>query len=150
MVDDLLAAEASRGKPRPLPPIATEMGCRTWAQVLLSSAKGHLKADHRMDRNHLAHSAGDAINAVLAAVGYNFRLADVGAPRPGLSLRRGSDPTTTLIGTHRRDAAFSATSRQRRRRNRRAWRPAKALGDTVSESAARALTNSLPGGLQSR
>ena len=27
-----------------------------------------------MGRNHLAHSAGDAINAVLAAVGYNFRL----------------------------------------------------------------------------
>ena len=27
-----------------------------------------------MGRNHLAHSSGDAINAVLAAVGYNFRL----------------------------------------------------------------------------
>jgi hypothetical protein len=25
-------------------------------------------------RNYLTHSAGDAINAVLAAVGYNFRL----------------------------------------------------------------------------
>jgi IS5 family transposase len=35
---------------------------------------GHLKGEHRMGRNHLAHSAGDAINAVLAAVGYNFRL----------------------------------------------------------------------------
>jgi transposase, IS5 family len=35
---------------------------------------GHLKAEHRMGRNHLAHSTGDAINAVLAAVGYNFRL----------------------------------------------------------------------------
>jgi IS5 family transposase len=35
---------------------------------------GHLKNEHRMSRNHLAHSAGDAINAVLAAVGYNFRL----------------------------------------------------------------------------
>ena len=35
---------------------------------------GHLKAEHRMGRNHLAHRAGDAINAVLAAVGYNFRL----------------------------------------------------------------------------
>ena len=35
---------------------------------------GHLKAEHRMDRNHLAGSAGDAINAVLAAAGYNFRL----------------------------------------------------------------------------
>ena len=35
---------------------------------------GHLKSEHRMGRNHLAHGAGDAINAVLAAVGYNFRL----------------------------------------------------------------------------
>jgi len=35
---------------------------------------GHLKAEHRMGRNYLGHSAGDAINAVLPAVGYNFRL----------------------------------------------------------------------------
>ena len=35
---------------------------------------GHLKSEHRMGRNHLAHGTGDAINAVLAAVGYNFRL----------------------------------------------------------------------------
>jgi transposase, IS5 family len=35
---------------------------------------GHLKAEHRMGRNHLAHRAGDAINAVLAAAGYNFHL----------------------------------------------------------------------------
>ena len=34
---------------------------------------GHLKADHRMGRNFLAHAEGDAINAVLAAAGYNFR-----------------------------------------------------------------------------
>jgi IS5 family transposase len=34
---------------------------------------GHLKSEHRMGRNHLAHAAGDATNAVLAAVGYNFR-----------------------------------------------------------------------------
>src|SRR5580704_8021833 len=34
---------------------------------------GHLKDDHRMGRNYLAHSTGDAINAMLAAVGYNFR-----------------------------------------------------------------------------
>jgi transposase, IS5 family len=34
---------------------------------------GHLKENHRMGRNHLAHASGDAINAVLAAVGYNFR-----------------------------------------------------------------------------
>jgi IS5 family transposase len=34
---------------------------------------GHLKEDHRMGRNYLAHASGDAINAVLAAAGYNFR-----------------------------------------------------------------------------
>ena len=34
---------------------------------------GHGKQDHRMGRNHLAHAAGDATNAVLAAAGYNFR-----------------------------------------------------------------------------
>lgn len=34
---------------------------------------GHLKDDHRMGRNYLAHSIGDATNAVLAAPGYNFR-----------------------------------------------------------------------------
>ena len=35
---------------------------------------GHLKDGHRMGRNPLAHTTGDAINAVMAAVGYNFRL----------------------------------------------------------------------------
>jgi IS5 family transposase len=35
---------------------------------------GHLKGEHRMGRNHLVRSQGDAINAVLAAAGYNFRL----------------------------------------------------------------------------
>jgi transposase, IS5 family len=34
---------------------------------------GHLKAEHRMDRNYLWYRRGDAANAVLAAVGYNFR-----------------------------------------------------------------------------
>ena len=35
---------------------------------------GHLKEEHRMDRNHLAHASGDAVNAILAAAGYNFSL----------------------------------------------------------------------------
>jgi transposase, IS5 family len=35
---------------------------------------GHAKNEHRMDRNYLAHRSGDANNAVLAAVGYNFSL----------------------------------------------------------------------------
>ena len=34
---------------------------------------GHAKSEHRMGRNHLVGQAGDAINAVLAAAGYNFR-----------------------------------------------------------------------------
>ncbi len=34
---------------------------------------GHAKSEHRMGRNYLAGQAGDAINAVLAAAGYNFR-----------------------------------------------------------------------------
>ncbi len=34
---------------------------------------GHLKQEHRMDRNYLKAREGDRINAVLAAAGYNFR-----------------------------------------------------------------------------
>jgi transposase, IS5 family len=34
---------------------------------------GHLKGEPRIGRNHLAHF-GDAINAMLAAAGYNFSL----------------------------------------------------------------------------
>jgi IS5 family transposase len=34
---------------------------------------GHVKAEHRMDRNHLKGRQGDRINAVLAA-GFNFSL----------------------------------------------------------------------------
>ena len=34
---------------------------------------GHAKADHRMGRNFLKGTHGDAANAVLAAAGYNFR-----------------------------------------------------------------------------
>ncbi|MGY4403872.1 hypothetical protein ACVIYL_004675 [Bradyrhizobium sp. USDA 3315] len=33
---------------------------------------GHVKAEHRMDRNYLKGRLGDRINAVLAAAGYNF------------------------------------------------------------------------------
>src|SRR5262249_44607669 len=34
----------------------------------------HLKAEHRVGRNYLVHHAGDAVNAMLAAAGYNFHL----------------------------------------------------------------------------
>ena len=33
---------------------------------------GHLKRDHRMDRNRLKGKAGDCINAILSAAGMNF------------------------------------------------------------------------------
>ena len=57
-------------KRRMTPKIKREMRRRSAVEPVI----GHLKAEHRMDRNHLAHRAGDAANAVLAAVGYNFRL----------------------------------------------------------------------------
>jgi hypothetical protein len=44
---------------------ATTIGCRP--------VIGHVKAEHRMGRNHLAGRAGDAANPILVAVGYNFR-----------------------------------------------------------------------------
>ena len=34
---------------------------------------GHLKSDNRLDRNYLTGRAGDRINAVLSAAGYNLR-----------------------------------------------------------------------------
>ena len=56
-------------KRRMTPEIKRRMRRRSAVEPVI----GHLKAEHRMGRNHLAHSAGDAINAVLAAAGYNFR-----------------------------------------------------------------------------
>jgi len=35
---------------------------------------GHVKAEHRMDRNYLKGQHGDRINAILAAAGFNFHL----------------------------------------------------------------------------
>lgn len=35
---------------------------------------GHVKHEHRLDRNYLLGVLGDKMNALLAAVGYNFRL----------------------------------------------------------------------------
>ena len=52
------------------PKIKREMRRRSAVEPVI----GHLKSEHRMGRNYLWHRQGDAINAVLAAVGYNFRL----------------------------------------------------------------------------
>ena len=34
---------------------------------------GHLKSDHRLDRNDLKGSEGDQVNALLSACGFNVR-----------------------------------------------------------------------------
>jgi transposase, IS5 family len=34
---------------------------------------GHLKREHRMDRNRLKGTLGDGLNAILSAAGMNFR-----------------------------------------------------------------------------
>lgn len=57
-------------KRRVTPAIKREMRRRSAVEPVI----GHLKAEHRMDRNYLAGEHGDAINAVLAAAGYNFSL----------------------------------------------------------------------------
>lgn len=57
-------------KRRVTPAIKREMRRRSAIEPVI----GHLKAEHRMGRNYLAGEHGDAINAVLAAAGYNFSL----------------------------------------------------------------------------
>jgi IS5 family transposase len=59
----------SKQKRRVTPQIKREMKRRAAVEPVI----GHLKEEHRMGRNYLAHRHGDFNNAVLAAVGYNFR-----------------------------------------------------------------------------
>ena len=56
-------------KRRMTPAIKREMRRRAAIEPVI----GHIKTGHRMGRNYLAGTQGDAINAVLAAAGYNFR-----------------------------------------------------------------------------
>jgi len=55
---------------RVTPKIKREMRRRSAIEPVI----GHMKAEHRMGRNYLWYGQGDAINAVLAAAGYNFSL----------------------------------------------------------------------------
>jgi len=57
-------------KRRVTPAIKRQMRRRSAVEPVI----GHLKNDHRMDRNYLAGKQGDAVNALLAAIGYNFSL----------------------------------------------------------------------------
>jgi transposase, IS5 family len=59
----------AKQKRRVTPQIKREMRRRSAIEPVI----GHLKNEHRMDRNYLAGRHGDAANAILAAVGYNFR-----------------------------------------------------------------------------
>lgn len=52
------------------PRLKTEMRRR----AAVERVSGHLKAEHRIGRNHLKVYNGDRINTVLAAAGYNFSL----------------------------------------------------------------------------
>lgn len=57
-------------KRRLTPAIKRQMRRRSAVEPVI----GHIKNEHRMGRNYLAHAEGDAINAILAAAGYNFSL----------------------------------------------------------------------------
>jgi transposase, IS5 family len=57
-------------KRRMTPAIKREMKRRAAVEPVI----GHIKNEHRMGRNYLTGTQGDAINAILAAAGYNFRL----------------------------------------------------------------------------
>jgi IS5 family transposase len=59
----------SKQKRRVTPQIKREIRRRSAIEPVI----GHIKNEHRMDRNYLHHRHGDANNAILAA-GYNFWL----------------------------------------------------------------------------
>jgi IS5 family transposase len=65
-VDGSRSGSAARSAGSPKPSTAR---CAAVEPVI-----GHLKNDQRMRRNHLRGRAGDRVNAVLAAAGYNFSL----------------------------------------------------------------------------
>ena len=68
-VDYKFKIYTSRQKRRVTPAIKREMRRRAAVEPVI----GHLKDEHRMGRNYLAHRQGDLNNAILAATGYNFR-----------------------------------------------------------------------------
>jgi transposase, IS5 family len=68
--EDRFKVYTSKQKRRLTPQIEREMRRRSAIEPVI----GHLKNEHRMERNYLHHRHGDANNPILAAVGYNFRL----------------------------------------------------------------------------
>ena len=57
-------------KRRMTPAIKRELRRRAAVKPVI----GHIKNEHRMDRNYLAHAEGAAVYTILAAAGYNFSL----------------------------------------------------------------------------
>jgi hypothetical protein len=49
-----------------------EFGCKV-SVAAIEPGIGHVKREHRMDRNRLKGTEGDRINAILCAAGMNFR-----------------------------------------------------------------------------
>jgi IS5 family transposase len=59
---------------RTIPKKATRaVRCMLKRRAAVEPTIGHLKSDNRMSRNHLTGQAGDKINTLLAAAGYNLR-----------------------------------------------------------------------------
>ena len=55
---------------------------------------GHMKAEGHLGRCYLKGRAGDAVNVILSAVGYNLRLMDHFAPRATPDLHNSASPQT--------------------------------------------------------
>ena len=51
------------------PLLAAELKRRSAVEPVI----GHMKADHRMGKNHLKGRSGDRFNVKMAAIGFNFR-----------------------------------------------------------------------------
>ncbi|MBE0617800.1 MAG: IS5 family transposase [Proteobacteria bacterium] len=64
------AVQLCKGRKRAMPRSAWHWVKR---RAAVEPIIGHLKGDHRMDRNHLKGADGDRINALLAGCGFNIR-----------------------------------------------------------------------------
>ncbi len=54
--------------------VTKSIRCEMRRRAAVEPVIGHVKAEHRMERNYLKGRDGDRANAVLAAAGYNFSL----------------------------------------------------------------------------
>src|SRR4029077_8294555 len=120
-IDYKFRVYTSGQKRRLTPQIKRELRRRAAIEPVI----GHLKAEHRMGRNYLAHHAGDAVNAVLAAAGYNFHLCLDGWSSCCLDSWRLRTQPPPFNGSENRKLHGRRLSSLRRRRPNRAdyWLP---------------------------